>query len=85
VGGCREACSEGALFDYDAIEARIKERESDALWLPPHSAEHRSIMKEIAKLRIYAEAKQWISSPRLARISTFPKNVDAERNEGRFG
>ena len=49
----------------DEIEARIREREDDALFLSPESDEHRAIMKEIAQLRVYAEAKRWISSPGL--------------------
>ena len=47
----------------EEIEARIKERESDALWLDPSSEMHRAIMKEIAQLRVYAEAKRWLTSP----------------------
>jgi hypothetical protein len=49
----------------DEIDARIRERESNALSLEPDSEEHRTIMKEIAQLRIYSEAKRWIASPGL--------------------
>jgi hypothetical protein len=57
----------------DEIEARIKEREDEALWLSPDSDEHRAIMKEIAQLRMYAEAKRWIASPRLQPGATTAK------------
>jgi hypothetical protein len=30
--------------------------------LPPDTDEHRKIMKEIAQLRVYADAKRWIES-----------------------
>ena len=49
----------------DEIEAQIREREDDARLMPPDSVERRAIMKEIAQLRMYAEAKRWISSPGL--------------------
>jgi hypothetical protein len=42
------------------LEARIKARMDDALLVPPNSAEHREIMKEIAQLRVYADAKRWL-------------------------
>jgi hypothetical protein len=45
------------------LEQRIRERESDALRLPPNTIEHREIMQEIARLRIYAEAKRWLAGP----------------------
>jgi hypothetical protein len=45
------------------IEARIAERMNDALSFPPDSAEHRALMQEISKLKIYAEAKRWIARP----------------------
>ena len=35
---------------------------NDALSLRPESAEHRKIMKEISKLRLYADARRWIGS-----------------------
>jgi hypothetical protein len=47
----------------EELETRIRARESDALWLDPASEMHRTIMKEIAQLRMYAEAKRWIASP----------------------
>lgn len=53
-----------ALYATPAeIEDRIRQRELDALELPPDSAEHRTIMKELAQLRIYAEAKRWLAGP----------------------
>lgn len=51
----------------DEIEARIREREDAALSLFPDSDEHRAIMREIAQLRVYAEAKRWMSAPILTR------------------
>ena len=45
------------------IEDRIRQREFDALQLRPDTDEHREIMREIARLRIYAEAKRWLSGP----------------------
>ena len=51
----------------DEIDARISERESDALWLDPSSGLDREIMKEIAQLRIYSHAKRWMASPELRR------------------
>jgi hypothetical protein len=49
----------------DQLEARIRERMDDAMLLPPDTDEHRQIMKEIAKLRIYVDAKRWIEGPGL--------------------
>jgi hypothetical protein len=49
----------------DELEARIRERMDDAMLLPPNTDEHRKIMKEIAQLRVYADAKRWIEGPRL--------------------
>ena len=43
------------------IDERIRELESQAMDLRADSAEHRQIMQEIAKLRIYADAKRWLS------------------------
>jgi hypothetical protein len=45
------------------IEDRIRQREFDALRLRPDTDEHREIMREIARLRIYADAKRWLSGP----------------------
>jgi hypothetical protein len=42
------------------LEARIRERMDDAMLLPSDTDEHRQIMKEIAQLRVYADAKRWI-------------------------
>jgi hypothetical protein len=42
------------------LEAHIRERMDDALLIPPNTTEHREIMQEIAKLRIYADAKRWL-------------------------
>jgi hypothetical protein len=45
------------------LEARIRQRMDEAMLLSPRTEEHREIMKEIAKLRIYAKAKRWIKWP----------------------
>ena len=49
----------------DEIDARIKAREADAAAMPPGEA-RQSILREIAQLRVYADAKRWIASPGLA-------------------
>lgn len=48
----------------DEIEADIRQRELDAMRLSPDTDAHREIMKEIAQLRIYADAKRWLSGPK---------------------
>jgi hypothetical protein len=50
----------------DEIEQRVKEREADADALPD-GRERQAILKEIARLRMYAEARRWIESPGLRR------------------
>ena len=47
----------------DQIEEDIRQREVDARRLSPDTDDHREIMKEIAQLRIYADAKRWLSAP----------------------
>jgi hypothetical protein len=47
----------------DEIEERIRQREFAAMQLRPDTDEHREIMKEIARLRIYADAKRWLTGP----------------------
>lgn len=49
----------------DEIDARIRQRTADAHQQPEGSAERQAILKEIAQLRVYAEAKRWIESPGL--------------------
>jgi hypothetical protein len=51
----------------EEIEARIRELENSALHLRPDQAEHRAIMQEIGKLRIYADAKRWLAGPERKR------------------
>lgn len=46
------------------IEQLIKKRKADADELPD-GTDRQAILKEIAQLRMYAEAKRWIESPRL--------------------
>lgn len=48
----------------EEIETLIAEREAEALRLSPETDAHRALMKEIARLRIYAEAKRWMATPR---------------------
>jgi hypothetical protein len=50
------------FMSADEIERLIKDRIADADALPDGS-ERQSILKEIAQLRLYAEAKRWIESP----------------------
>ena len=45
------------------IEERIRQREFEVMRLAPDSAEHRNIMKEIAQLRVYADAKRLFAGP----------------------
>ena len=53
-----------AIYESVAeIEERIRLLELDALDRSPNTSEHRKIMKEIAKLRIYADAKRWLAGP----------------------
>lgn len=47
----------------EEIEERIRRREFDAMQLRPDTDEHRKIMREIAQLRIYADAKRWLGGP----------------------
>lgn len=47
----------------EQIDARIRVLEDDAMTLEPSSKEHRAIMREIAQLRVYAEAKRWLAGP----------------------
>jgi hypothetical protein len=46
------------------LEQRITARENEAANLPPGEP-RQSILKEVAQLRMYAEAKRWIESPGL--------------------
>ena len=48
----------------DEIEARIADLQADAAALPD-GAERQAILKEIAQLSVYADAKRWIASPGL--------------------
>ena len=47
------------------LDDRIRQREATLSQLPPDSPEHRIVMREIAKLRIYAEAERWLEWQRL--------------------
>jgi len=48
----------------DEIDLSIVERQNEVAKLPP-GERRQSILKEIAQLRIYADAKRWIESPGL--------------------
>ncbi len=48
----------------DEIEHLVREREADADALPD-GPERQAIFKEIAQLRMYADAKRWIELPGL--------------------
>lgn len=48
----------------EEIDALVKQRETDAASIPLGEA-RLSILKEIARLRMYADAKRWIESPGL--------------------
>jgi hypothetical protein len=47
------------------LDRRIRERTVEALEWPTNSAERQVVLKEIAQLRMYADAKRWIDSPGL--------------------
>jgi hypothetical protein len=48
----------------DEIEARIVDLKANADALPDGAA-RQSILKDIAQLRVYSEAKRWMASPGL--------------------
>jgi hypothetical protein len=48
----------------DEIEQLVRDREAEADALPDGD-ERQAILKEIAQLRLYADAKRWIESPGL--------------------
>lgn len=48
----------------DEIDGLVKERSADAHALPD-GPDRQVLLKEIAQLRMYAEAKRWIESPGL--------------------
>ena len=48
----------------DEIEARIADLQADADALPD-GAERQAMLKDIAQLRVYSEAKRWMASPGL--------------------
>jgi hypothetical protein len=61
------------VYDTPALLAeRIRRREADAAELPPGIA-RRSVLVEIAQLRVYADMKRWIEAPEAA--STTPKKI----------
>lgn len=48
----------------EELDRRIASREAEAALLDPGLA-RQSVMKDIAQLRMYADAKRWIESPGL--------------------
>jgi hypothetical protein len=48
----------------EEIDARIADLSADAAALPD-GPERQAILKEIAQLSVYADAKRWIASPGL--------------------
>jgi hypothetical protein len=52
-------------LSVDEIDARIVERTVEAHKHPADSKERQTILKEIAQLRMHADAKRWIESPGL--------------------
>lgn len=59
----------------EALEARIVARERDAMTTPAGVA-RQSILKEIAQLRVYVEAKRWTEPP-----SARPESQQATLND----
>ncbi len=55
---------EAIYLSADEIEQQIRDLQADADALPD-GPERQDILKEIAQLRMYAEAKRWIESPGL--------------------
>jgi hypothetical protein len=53
-----------AIYQSPAeIEARIRKLETDAMDLRAETDDHRMVRQEIAKLRIYADAKRSLAGP----------------------
>jgi hypothetical protein len=53
-----------AIYQTPAeIEERIRKLEADTMSLRADTDEHRQVMQDISKLRIYADAKRWLASP----------------------
>jgi hypothetical protein len=51
-----------AIYQSPAeIEDRIHKLETDAMNLRADTEDNRQVMREIAKLRIYADAKRWLA------------------------
>ena len=59
----------------DEIEQQIGDLRADADALPD-GPERQAILKEIAQLRMYTEAKRWIGSPGLSRAARVCEAVD---------
>ena len=54
-----------AIYQTPAeLDARIEKRLEEARRLPPGEP-RQTILKEVARLRMYADAKRWIKSPEL--------------------
>jgi hypothetical protein len=55
-------------LNADEIEQLVKKREADAFAVPD-GPERQDILKQIAQLRMYADAKRWIESPGLKPVA----------------
>jgi hypothetical protein len=59
----------------EEIDAVVRERLADADALED-GPERQALLKEIAQLRMYAEAKRWIASPGLQPGTTTSRNTN---------
>jgi hypothetical protein len=50
------------------LEAHIEALEIEAVRLPPDAEQHRQIMQEIARLRVYADMERWLTPPSLKSV-----------------
>jgi hypothetical protein len=67
-----------ALYQTAAeVEATIKMREEDAAKLPP-GVQRQAALKQIAQLRVYAEAKRWIEP---AGVEAHPPRQERARQK----
>lgn len=58
-----------ALYtSVDEIEAKIEALQFEAIGVPPGTKEHRNITRDIARLRVHAEMKRWLTSSTLRTV-----------------
>jgi hypothetical protein len=53
--------TKGIYLSADELEVEIEILESEALRMPPDSEQHRQLMQDISKLRVYADMKRWLT------------------------